>query len=231
MNTTTTEALHDLETDAAASQLDNDAVRRVEAARQLDLAWQSDHQSYVGRIAAAARTGLKRTSLQEAVSMMTNKQIGSLSTDNEDPTRQLPFRNPWAESSGVFASLMQAAWDFFSVTESDEAIEWCRWGKGFRIARQYVDVGGWFSHERFVVTRLDSLRASIPYGVMLRIEELRSAQLFDCFSVIAPESLVKRLPVAQLDPIVIGSIYNRSYIPTDHGDRGGEAHFVVAQWL
>lgn len=126
---------------------------------------------------------------------------------------------------------MRRCWDFCNVTESDELIEWCRWGEGFRIARQFVQVGGWFRHERFVVTRLDSLRASIPYGVMLRVAELREHRLFDCFSVLAPEIMIEAIPTDLIDPIVIGSIYNRVITHTDPSDRGGEAHFVLAQWI
>lgn len=52
-----------------------------------------------------------------------------------------------------------------------------------------------------------------------------------CAVVVAPEAMVDALPVASYDPTVIGSIYNRAYEPTDANDRGGEGHFVIAQWL
>lgn len=226
------EALRSCEEEQVSSMIgcsEADSKRRVEAARQLELTWQSTRQEFLGRVAIPERCGMSRVSLKDVVAMMTNKRVGEISVHN--PSCQAPFGNPCPESSGLIGGILRRCWEFFNLTEEDEPIEWCRWGRGFWIARQYVEVGGWFSSERFAVTRLDSLRASIPYGVMLRVAELQREQVFDCFSVVAPEAMVEQLAAAPVDPVVVGSIYHRAYEPKDPDDRQGEAHYVVAQWI
>ena len=76
---------------------------------------------------------------------------------------------------------------------------------------------------------LDYLRREIPYGVVLRMQEVRKLDLFNCFSVMAPEEAWERK--TDIDPIVVASIW--SFADTDGrkmNDAGTTAHFFLAQW-
>lgn len=75
---------------------------------------------------------------------------------------------------------------------------------------------------------LNFLKAEIPYGVVLRLQEIKELALFDCFSVMAPEELWVQLPPKPIDPIVVASMYvgnNNQHDPTDLA-----AHYFIAQW-
>lgn len=84
-----------------------DSSRRVEVARHLGLDWQADHQDFLGRIAAAERTGMTRVSLEQVVALMTKKRVREISTDGDDASHQVPFDNPWAKKAGVFGNLLR----------------------------------------------------------------------------------------------------------------------------
>ena len=53
--------------------------------------------------------------------------------------------------------------------------------------------------------KLDYLKREIPYGVVLRINELKKLKLFNAFSVLAPMEAWERK--TDIDPIVVASIW------------------------
>jgi len=76
--------------------------------------------------------------------------------------------------------------------------------------------------------KLNELQREIPYGVALRIAELKKAKVFNAFSVVAPMEAFKDR--TEIDPIVIGEIWE---FPLENGvyNRSGkEKCFLVAQW-
>ena len=67
----------------------------------------------------------------------------------------------------------------------------------------------------------------IPYGVVLRINELKDVKIFNTFNVLAPiEAWTHQ---TDIDPIIVGSIWE---LPKKDGrhNRAGIQHFFVAQW-
>ena len=79
--------------------------------------------------------------------------------------------------------------------------------------------------------RLDYLTIPLPYGVVLRINELKERKFFNAFNVLAPIDAWMEEPKAQIDPIVVGTIWE---MPIDYegwcGTAGETNHFFIAQW-
>lgn len=76
---------------------------------------------------------------------------------------------------------------------------------------------------------MDDLATPIPYGVMLRVGELKRAKLFSCFSVLAPAALFGSVDSPATDPVLVGTVARspiEGCVPSDDGVR----HFFVARW-
>ena len=76
--------------------------------------------------------------------------------------------------------------------------------------------------------KLDYLKREIPYGVVLRINEVKKLNLFNVFNIMAPMEAWERK--TDIDPIVVGTIWSIK-------DKNGKAnhadqvqHFFLAQW-
>lgn len=76
---------------------------------------------------------------------------------------------------------------------------------------------------------VDELAAPIPFGVLLRMEEIKRAKLFSSFSVLAPAALFRRNLPDRLDPVLLG-VVARSPIEGCVPSCEGVRHFVVARW-
>jgi hypothetical protein len=77
--------------------------------------------------------------------------------------------------------------------------------------------------------KLDYLKREIPYGVVLRIEEIKKLKLFNAFNVMAPMEAWERK--TDIDPIVVASIWE---FPLNEEKlykiAGQSAHYFLAQW-
>lgn len=91
--------------------------------------------------------------------------------------------------------------------------------------------GGWFSRKSIVkecrLGPINSLKIDIPYGVILRINELKKLDIFNCFNVIAPISVWKE-PVYR-DPIIVASIVEMEN-KREQFSVNDMTHFFVAKW-
>lgn len=76
--------------------------------------------------------------------------------------------------------------------------------------------------------KLNYLKRDIPYGVVLRMNEVKKLKLFNVFNVMAPIEAWERK--TDIDPIVVATIWE--LIKDEHGDRiaGQVAHYFLAQW-
>lgn len=81
--------------------------------------------------------------------------------------------------------------------------------------------------------KLDYIKRQIPYGVLLRIEELKKMKLFNAFNILAPmEAWTSKI---EIDPIVVASIWeittkDPTADPKKYDSSGQDAHFFIAQW-
>jgi len=78
--------------------------------------------------------------------------------------------------------------------------------------------------------KLDYLKRDFPYGVILRINEVKTLHLFNSFHVMAPmEAWQKK---TDIDPIVVATLWELP--PQDDPKKGRSAgqtaHFFLAQW-
>ena len=76
---------------------------------------------------------------------------------------------------------------------------------------------------------LDYIRREIPYGVVLRMQEVKKLNLFNCFSIMAPVEAWERK--TDIDPIIVATMW--SFADKDGKEMnsaGTTAHFFLAQW-
>lgn len=77
--------------------------------------------------------------------------------------------------------------------------------------------------------KLDYLKRSIPYGVVLRINECKELKLFNAFNVMAPLEAWERK--TDIDPIVVASVWELPPKELNTNRTVGQvAHFFLAQW-
>ncbi len=104
---------------------------------------------------------------------------------------------------------------YFHHTDTVSKGNACTWGNKSEVYYRKVKTGMWFippfsPQEQWACMhgKLDYLRPAIPYGVVLRLNELKKLKLFNSFSVIAPVEAFKN--ETDLDPIVLGEIWTLS---------------------
>lgn len=111
----------------------------------------------------------------------------------------------------------------------------CNWGSKphqfYRREKQnawYLPPFSKFETWRCQFGKLDYLKREIPYGVVLRINEIKTLNLFNVFNVMAPMEAWERK--TDIDPIVVASIWSIK----DENGRPMSAdqvqHFFLAQW-
>lgn len=78
--------------------------------------------------------------------------------------------------------------------------------------------------------KLNKLKRTIPYGVVLKIQETKKLKLFNSFNVLAPREAWEIK--TDIDPIIVATIWE--IIPEENKpgsySAGQVAHFFLAQW-
>ena len=80
------------------------------------------------------------------------------------------------------------------------------------------------SYNNLLISNLDNLKIEIPYGIVLRLNEIKKLNFFNCFNVVAPESCFRQLEYK--DPIVLATICEAH----DKVNLGSRRYFFLAQW-
>ncbi len=119
---------------------------------------------------------------------------------------------------------------------TDELASDCSWGGNPEIFKMVDRKGFWYMppFSKYTVWqcqfgKLNYLKRTIPYGVVLRIAECKKTKLFNCFHVLAPLEAWERK--TDIDPIVVATIWE--IVESEDGKRnlaGQVAHFFLAQW-
>lgn len=82
---------------------------------------------------------------------------------------------------------------------------------------------------RLQFSKLDYLKREIPYGVVLRINEIKKLKLFNVFNCLAPMEAWERK--TDIDPIIVASIWEMPPFEAPNTATAGQvAHFFLAQW-
>lgn len=155
---------------------------------------------------------------------------------------------PLLSSDDLVRMLMGEAHTETSEAETRQDHEWVydhntdtvtspsTWGSKPTIFIRKARTGPWFlpPFSKKVVWKvqfgkLDYLKREIPYGVVLRINELKKLKLFNAFNVLAPMEAWERK--TDIDPIVVATIWEIPPVEEGKsGTAGQSAHFFLAQW-
>lgn len=174
------------------------------------------------------------------------KQLGMVEVNLEDMVEMMTGSKPSRSSRG---RSMKYSWFYSHRTNSD-----------FNTNEHFVDIPnglGWVTRTIMVELRFPTivfkksrffrclwsyrfgdpnlLRQAIPYGVSLRMNELRETNIFNTFHAIAPSNAWKKEYQSKpIDPVIVASIYEN--MPDERKNisysrySGRVTHFFVAKW-
>ena len=191
-----------------------DWKRKIEALEEAKLVNQRAALIFDMRCWQAEQMGFKRIRSNNLVEML----MGSKHTE---------------ETSGTERQTYEWIYHHFQ----DKCFEKSNWGGVPEIFIRKEKRGLWFLPPfskqevwRCQFGKLDYLKRQIPYGVVLRILEVKKMKLFNAFNVIAPmEAWIRE---TDIDPIVVSTIWELPPpMPNQQGESAGQvAHFFLAQW-
>lgn len=189
-----------------------DWQRKIVALKEANLPNHSSAAIFDMRCEQAAKIGFKQITVADMVEML----MGEKHTDQKDA--KVRQRYEWI-------------YDHHTNKHSDNKTE--SWGgkptifirKKRRVLFPLLKKEIW----RCQFGKMDYLKRQIPYGVILRMQEVKKIGLFNCFNVLAPMEAWER--ATEIDPIVAATIWELPP-PDDEGkERAGQvAHFFLAQW-
>lgn len=193
--------------------------RKFEALDEAGLWRQKQAAIFNMRVEQAEKLGFKRLQIPEMVEMLMGEEFtGENEADTERQTHE---------------------WFYNHHTDRVVEGEDCTWGGKPQDYWRKVKVGPWYYPPfskvetwRCRFGKLDYLKREIPYGVVLKMLEVKKLNLFNVFGVLAPiEAWEKE---TDIDPIVVATIWEvtdkEDKLPIVHNTAGEVAHFFLAQW-
>ena len=191
--------------------------RRLEALEAAHLERQRTAAIFDMRCEQAAQIGFRRMTSAELVETL----MGEPHTDQKERS-DLPRQNH--------------EYFFHHYTGETLTGDKCNWGGSCTDFYRMEKQGLWYlppfaKVEKWRVRwgKLDYLKRVIPYGVILRINELKPLRLFNVFSVLAPIEAWER--DTDIDPVVVAAIWEIPPVESGQpGTAGQAAHFFLAQW-
>ncbi len=207
--TSTDQVFQDLISKNSAQKLKDDEFQmRAQAYMDANLSSHLRILSYDYRVDKAKNLGLIAHPLDKFVSILMGNPPTRIST-----------------SWGHFT--YEYVYDFVKNTELDRSDLW--------VPNLTFLRGHWWSKDHYVVQNrpMGQLLRPIPYGVVLRLQEIKELKLFNAFSVLAPREAFATQQFAH-DPIVIGEMW-RNETPQRNEydslyDSTQQTYFFIAKW-
>jgi hypothetical protein len=189
-----------------------DWKRKLEAFKETHLDRHYRKTLFDARCEQAEEMGFVRLDSSEVVQML----MGESHTD-----------------TGRTGSRLSREWMYNHIDDTEKFGGKCKWGErpNFWDKRE-VQAGFLFSSTetkwRVQSGPVDYLNKDIPYGVALRMQEIKKMKFFNAFGAYAPEEAwIKQ---TDIDPIVVAEIWEFEYNGSKPSNSGREAYFFVAQW-
>jgi hypothetical protein len=188
-----------------------DWTRKIKALQEAHLYDQMNRVKFEARVWQAEQLGFVRLTGKEAVTMLMGKPP-TFSMKELDQTHRHEYLYDHVYDTDKHTSFLFSSLDGFHPTDF------------YRYERRR-----WFplTHKKVWTCRMGSLGAlakDIPYGVVLRVNEVKNLKLFNAFTAVAPIELWLDKPTPRTDPIVLATIYANTY------NVEKAAHFFLAQW-
>jgi hypothetical protein len=175
---------------------------RIKTYRDAGLVKQASQQEYLARCEQAQALGFIKITMPEIVNILRPEYRGGSPYEISGQDRGHRSRLEYFLARNGLSCSDDVYWNFAD------------WHPG----------GTWFQWDALRVRTgpLDSLKMPIPYGVVLRVQELKALKLFNLFSVHAPIELFRNSEVRRdNDPVVTASICDPEH---------KETLFFVAKW-
>lgn len=191
--------------------------RKLEALEEGKLDQQRAAAIFDMRCEQADKMGFMRLTSGQAVEML----MGEAHTDTKerDDVPRQTYEWFYNHHDGVLLEKDKCNWGGFPIDF------WRMERKSFWYMPPFAKVEKW----RCRFSKLDYLKREIPYGVLLRINELKELKLFNVFNIVAPLEAFERN--TDIDPIVLATIWEVPPRDKDKGSTAGQAqHYFLAQW-
>jgi hypothetical protein len=159
------------------------------------------------------------------------KQMGFQQIDSNQMVKMLMGDAATDQSSG--AERQTYEWMYNHHTDQEHAPS--DWGGNATVFERKERAGFWYMPPFSKITKwscsfgkVNYLKRELPYGVVLRMNEVRKLKLFNCFNVLAPKEAWERK--TDIDPILVATIWEITKEKEGHSTAGQVAHFFLAQW-
>jgi len=190
--------------------------RKIEALEEASLWRQRQAAIFDMRCEQADTMGFQKLTSDEMVVMI----MGEEHTHDEEGQRQ------------------SYEWFYNHHTDKTETTD-CKWGGSVEDFIKMEKKNRWFLSPfsetekwRCRFGKLDHLKQEIPYGVVLKMQELKKLNLFNVFNILAPIEAWER--ETDIDPIVVATIWEitdkENESPEKLNAAGQVAHYFLAQW-
>jgi hypothetical protein len=185
----------------------------IDAYRKLGLTNHESDLHFYAKGEIAKKAGLQEVSEEEIVRMLTGDEVTPI-------------------KKSIDVSYFTDIEEFFDPL----------FNKQYRASfRKRVFHAPFFSRTKFEdihMIPLSGLKCAIPYGVLLRVLELKKLNFFNCFLAFAPESVIREgtyARVARVDPIIVASLAKGHVREFGRNGRINTQavefkHFFVAKW-
>jgi hypothetical protein len=210
-----TEAVFDVEDGLKLPDFSTQTKDYIDAYRELGLTNHESDLHYFAKCEIAKKAGLQEVSEEEIVRMLTNDEVKIKRTIDSD----------FAEIEEFFDPLFN---ETYKAT--------------FRKRVFSSPFMAKIKFEPIHMVPLSGLKCAIPYGVLLRVLELRKLNFFNCFLAFAPETVIREgtyARAARVDPVIVASLAKGHTRESDWRRNSADrintqniefAHFFVAKW-
>jgi hypothetical protein len=215
---------------------------RLKTMRKTGFAHAAESEHFKLRCKIAKELGLVDISMKKAMQ-------GLLESMGVSKFSIVDIYPPFAGEVGNLGVQYAQTWDFLDdspVKKCSKTIQWMAGMKNYRLPFCPFDINAyaeWVSRNEAKRVDIDlkletaleknlllirtgdpsDLKSDVPYGVALRMSELMDYKIFNAFTVVAPEEMMKR-PVIK-DPVLLGEIHNSNESSKE------TKYFMIAQWL
>jgi hypothetical protein len=192
-----------------SSKITGEQLDIIAAYSEMGIAYGAESHLYEARLALAESLGFKSLPIMDAATIL----LGGC----PDEQKEWGKRQDWS-------------WFYDHQAPPGAPMETCKWGgPPTAYYRKRLSAFSAPAKDCVVFGKANCLRRKIPAGVVLAMREVAALRLFNCFSVLAPESMWGDKPSTEPDPILFATI---AMIGRNGGGRGflDSKSFFLAKW-
>jgi hypothetical protein len=203
------------------ADLSADCKRQMEATeKHIGDKYHKELRKYRDRCWQAEQLGLERLSLLEIGELLEGKKYTKLKTWSGYDGRPGGASREYGK---------EHVFEYFYDHRANGEESKSKWAQ----EPIYLKSGLFSRAPKLVLSRLPNLQEEVPYPALLKVEQFKPLNLFNCFSVVGPEKAFRSMsdPIPEpVDPVLVGCVYNFEFEPTALDDPKYVSYYPLAKW-